>query len=60
MELRNKSGEVTILADNLTLAEVVNMGFTIDLCDASYDPNEHWMTSEDELRRIRQTKPVEQ
>ncbi|MBY7867963.1 hypothetical protein KW409_13620 [Vibrio fluvialis] len=33
MELRNKSGQVTHLADNLTLKEVRDMGFTIDLCD---------------------------
>lgn len=46
MELHNKTGDVTKLADNLTLKEVENMGFTIDLCDASFDPNEHWTTNE--------------
>ncbi len=48
MELHNKTGDVTKLADNLTLKEVENMGFTIDLCDASFDPNEHWTTSKKE------------
>ncbi len=47
MELRNKAGQVTQLADNLTLKEVKDMGFTIDLCDESYDPNEHWQVKQD-------------
>ncbi|WP_064609176.1 hypothetical protein [Photobacterium sp. J15] len=45
MELRNKSGEVAKLADNLTLKEIVDMGFSLDICDESYDPNEHWTVS---------------
>ncbi|WGY45704.1 MULTISPECIES: hypothetical protein [unclassified Vibrio] len=44
MELRNKAGQVTHLADNLTLKEVRDMGFTIDLCDETYDREEHWRT----------------
>lgn len=54
MELRNKSGDVTQIADNLTLKDLEKMGFTIDLCDTAYDPNEHWMTknpNEDLQRR---------
>ncbi len=47
MELRNKAGQVTQLADNLTLKEVQDMGFTIDLCDEAYDPNEHWQVKQD-------------
>ncbi|GAA5648522.1 MULTISPECIES: hypothetical protein [Vibrio] len=54
MELRNKTGEVTHLADNLTLKEVKEMGFTIDLCDESYDPNEHWQAKADRSRQQRQ------
>ncbi|WP_170111210.1 hypothetical protein [Photobacterium sanctipauli] len=42
MELRNKSGDIAKLADNLTLKEVVDMGFSLDICDEAYDPNEHW------------------
>ncbi|MFB9216358.1 hypothetical protein [Vibrio sinaloensis] len=42
MELRNEKGEVTRVADNLTIKEVLEMGYTIDLCDEAYDPNEHW------------------
>jgi len=42
MELRNKSGEIAKLADNLTLKEIVDMGFSVDICDESYDANEHW------------------
>lgn len=42
MELRNERGEVTQVADNLTIKEVLEMGYTIDLCDEGYDPNEHW------------------
>ncbi|KHT65614.1 hypothetical protein RJ45_00240 [Photobacterium gaetbulicola] len=45
MELRNKSGEIAKLADNLTLKEIVDMGFTLDICDEAYDPNEHWKVS---------------
>lgn len=45
MELRNKTGEVAKLADNLTLKEVVDMGFSIDICDEAYDPKEHWKAS---------------
>lgn len=45
MELRNKSGDVAKLADNLTLKEIVDMGFSLDICDESYDPNEHWQVS---------------
>ncbi|MGF1688545.1 hypothetical protein L4C36_17955 [Photobacterium japonica] len=45
MELRNKSGDVAKLADNLTLKEVVDMGFSLDICDENYDPNEHWQAS---------------
>jgi len=46
MELRNKAGQVTQLADNLTLKEVQDMGFSIDLCDEAYDPNEHWQAEQ--------------
>ncbi|WP_198599236.1 hypothetical protein [Vibrio sp. 10N.261.55.A7] len=42
MELHNRVGEVARMADNLTLREVAEMGFTIDLCDEGYDPSEHW------------------
>lgn len=42
MELRNEKGEVTRVADNLTIREVLEMGYSIDLCDEAYDPNEHW------------------
>ncbi|KLV10573.1 MULTISPECIES: hypothetical protein [Photobacterium] len=49
MELRNKSGEVAKLADNLTLKEIVDMGFSLDICDEAYDPNEHW--------KVKGTKP---
>lgn len=45
MELRNKSGEVAKLADNLTLKEIVEMGFSLDICDEAYDPSEHWQIS---------------
>ncbi len=51
MELHNKAGDVTQLADNLTLEELEKMGFTIDLCDSSFDPNEHWMTDEKDKER---------
>ncbi|WP_305815291.1 hypothetical protein [Photobacterium leiognathi] len=43
MELTNNKGEVTVLADNLTLKEIAEMGFSIDLCDSAYDENEHWV-----------------
>lgn len=42
MELRNKSGEVAKIADNLTLKEITEMGYTVDLCDEAFDPGEHW------------------
>ncbi|MBB6054728.1 hypothetical protein [Tolumonas osonensis] len=48
MELHNKAGDVTKLADDLTLEEVEEMGFTIDLCDTKFDPNEHWVANEDD------------
>lgn len=48
MELRNQSGQVTHLADNLTLQEVRDMGFTIDLCDEAYDREEHWQTKSEQ------------
>ncbi|PJC87276.1 hypothetical protein CSW98_05075 [Vibrio sp. HA2012] len=57
MELHNKAGDVTKLADNLTLKEVADMGFTIDLCDARFDPNEHWMNDEEDQRKIRKEYP---
>ncbi|TPA38055.1 hypothetical protein DXJ85_06630 [Vibrio parahaemolyticus] len=42
MELRNKAGEIAKIADNLTLKEITEMGYTVDLCDEAYDANEHW------------------
>lgn len=48
MELHNKAGDVTKIADNLTLKEVEEMGFTIDLCDTACNPNEHWIANEDD------------
>lgn len=45
MELRNERGEVTQVADNLTIKEVLDMGYSIDLCDEAFDPNEHWVAS---------------
>ncbi|MEI8592704.1 MULTISPECIES: hypothetical protein [Photobacterium] len=54
MELRNRSGDIAHLADNLTLKEIVDMGFSIDLCDENYDPNEHWT-----IKRSRQRKESE-
>ena len=48
MELHNKAGDVTKLADDLTLEEVEEMGFTIDLCDTAFDPNEHWIANEED------------
>lgn len=59
MELHNKAGDITKLADNLTLKEVVEMGFTIDLCDKSFDPNEHWMTDEQDQQKRRKEFPEE-
>ncbi|MBC7005188.1 hypothetical protein BIZ37_21715 [Photobacterium sp. BZF1] len=50
MELRNKSGDIAKLADNLTLKEVVDMGFTLDICDEAYDPNEHWKVTGDSAK----------
>lgn len=50
MELRNRAGEVTQLADNLTLKEVVEMGFSIDLCDKAFDPEEHWQSEGQDMR----------
>jgi len=47
MELRNEHGEVTQVADNLTIKEVLEMGYSIDLCDEKFDPNEHWTASAD-------------
>ncbi|WP_175443180.1 hypothetical protein [Vibrio sonorensis] len=44
MELRNNKGEVTHVADNLTLKEIEDLGFTIDLVDEKFDPNEHWQS----------------
>ena len=43
MEIRNERGEVTRVADNLTLKELLEMGYSIDLCDEAFDPNEHWV-----------------
>ncbi|HCE2152654.1 hypothetical protein [Vibrio parahaemolyticus] len=37
MELRNKAGEIAKIADNLTLKEITEMGYTVDLCDEA-----HW------------------
>ncbi|MDO6705938.1 MULTISPECIES: hypothetical protein [unclassified Photobacterium] len=54
MELRNRSGDIAHMADNLTLKEIVDMGFSIDLCDENYDPNEHWT-----IRQPRQRKEGE-
>ena len=47
MELRNEHGEVTQVADNLTIKEVLEMGYSIDLCDETFAPNEHWTASAD-------------
>ena len=47
MELRNERGEITQLADNLTIKEIQEMGYTIDLCDEAFDPNEHWHANGD-------------
>ncbi|MCQ1059745.1 hypothetical protein ACQKPX_21070 [Photobacterium sp. DNB23_23_1] len=47
MELRNKSGDIAKLADNLTLKEIVDMGFSLDICDEAYDSNEHWTVTSD-------------
>ncbi|GAA06153.1 hypothetical protein [Photobacterium leiognathi] len=48
MELTNNKGEVTVLADNLTLKEIAEMGFSIDLCDSAYDENEHWVAKSEQ------------
>lgn len=42
MIFRNEDGELIHIADNLTLKEVQEMGFTIDLCDDEFNPSEHW------------------
>ncbi|MCW8333282.1 hypothetical protein [Vibrio paucivorans] len=42
MELRNSRGEIARMADNLTLKEISEMGFSIDLCDENFDPTEFW------------------
>ncbi len=34
--------KLLVLTDNLTLKEIAEMGFSIDLCDSAYDENEHW------------------
>ncbi|MBL4830928.1 MAG: hypothetical protein JKY55_13720 [Aliivibrio sp.] len=46
MKLHNQTGEVVNMADDLTLKEIIEMGFTIDLCDEAFDPNEHWQANE--------------
>lgn len=51
MELHNERGEVASMADNLTLKEVAEMGFTIDLCDKAFDANEHWQVEADSSGR---------
>ncbi|WP_176289859.1 hypothetical protein [Vibrio sp. JPW-9-11-11] len=51
MELRNERGEVTQVADNLTIKEVLEMGYSIELCDTAYDPNEHWVADADSQDR---------
>ncbi len=53
MELRNKTGQVTQLADNLTLKEIKDMGFTIDLCDEAYDLDEHWQVKQNAHKKQR-------
>ncbi|WP_413111748.1 hypothetical protein [Thaumasiovibrio sp. DFM-14] len=42
MELRNERGDVTHLADDLTLKEIVDMGLSIELTDKKQNPYEHW------------------
>lgn len=37
MELRNKAGDIAKIADNLTLKEITEMGYTVDLCDEAFD-----------------------
>ncbi|MEF1289739.1 hypothetical protein [Vibrio sp. M260118] len=49
MELRNQRGEITQVADNLTIKEVLEMGYSIDLCDEMFDPNEHWIANADRI-----------
>ncbi|MEZ8099169.1 MULTISPECIES: hypothetical protein [Vibrio] len=51
MELRNERGEVTQVADNLTIKEVLEMGYSIDLCDEAFDPNEHWVANAEQKER---------
>jgi len=45
MELKNDRGEIARLADDLTLKELVDMGFSLDICDEAYNPKEHWGVS---------------
>ncbi|MGD8110482.1 hypothetical protein [Vibrio sp. NTOU-M3] len=45
MELRNERGDIANVADNLTLKEITEMGFSIDICDESFDPSERWHAS---------------
>ncbi len=47
MELRNERGEVTHLADDLTLRELVDMGMSIELTDKQQNPYEHWENETD-------------
>lgn len=47
MELRNKAGDIAKVADNLTLKEITEMGYTVDLCDEANDPSEHWKADAD-------------
>lgn len=42
MELTNEKGETTRLADDLTLKEMVDMGFMVELTDEESNSNEHW------------------
>lgn len=49
MELRNERGEITQVADNLTIKEVLDMGYSIDLCDEKFDPNEHWVANSESI-----------
>lgn len=37
-----KRAKLPKIADNLTLKEITEMGYTVDLCDEAYDANEHW------------------
>ncbi|MCG7497296.1 hypothetical protein MHO82_10495 [Vibrio sp. Of7-15] len=47
MELTNEKGETTRLADDLTLKEMVDMGFMVELTDNESDSNEHWQTRQE-------------